>query len=648
MKLITKPIKNGTMNELKGSSKAMALGTILLSGVMAVASTGCTAEIKAPDGTPIGSVVINGDEALASGIMDYVESADGITVPTDISSQDQMLPLINGVISDEETADSLEADVRESESGTRETVAPQTADTTPAPVVNTTTPAPETKTDKADNTNNTNNTNNSSKTDFSKLSNGTVLHFTANDKGTEFKVSGDFGTSILFFRGNDLVYSTDGNVQYLSSISSTRAAEAFLIRENGTTYIYINVVRGNNNNEVNIYEVTDTSFRRIAVVTDFIVSPSINNTKFFKGYDGGGSAGIFCSERMFKVGKDGIPVPADNISFLGSAPVVAAKDLTGYLVVNGSKSDKQKTIKAGEKVTLGNLNEVEYIDLKDKDGNVIRVDFTDACCTYYDQKDYRWIYKAVGSMVVAANNFKKSVDYMDEGVIIQFDDAGDDFWTDGSFGSFNVECKESSKIRITKDTKTYDLDVRADGAGIALSRVYMLKSSGKVYIYVNTVRQSNYASDLNVYEVTDDSITYNGTVENLLIRIMNDTKSFLCYEDYGNNEPFLITRNYKVWKNGLPIPADNYSEMEYSQTFRAARDMEGKIVRDGKATDETVTIKCDDLITPVAVNEVEYIDFKDASGNIIRVDFTNECCTYYDQNDYRWIRPAILSMVKAV
>ena len=210
------------------------------------------------------------------------------------------------------------------------------------------------------------------------------------------------------------------------------------------------------------------------------------------------------------------------------------------------------------------------------------------------------------------------------------------------------DAKDSSTLRITNGKKSYDLNIKYGDSGYALSSAYLFKQNGKAYIYVTTVRKPGNASDLNVYELTDDSVKYVGTVENLLIRKLENTKSFSCYEDYGNNYPFLITRNYKVAKNGLAIPADNYSQFEWSTTFRAARDMEGKIVRDGKVTYETKKIKTDDLITPVAVNEVEYIDFKDASGDIIRVDFTNECCTYYDQNDYRWIRPAILSMVKDV
>ena len=76
MKFIAKPIKRGRITE-------SALAAVILSGAIAVTASGCTAEIKLADGTPIGSVVIN-DEALASGITVNQQgaNADVITDPS--------------------------------------------------------------------------------------------------------------------------------------------------------------------------------------------------------------------------------------------------------------------------------------------------------------------------------------------------------------------------------------------------------------------------------------------------------------------------------------------------------------------------------------------------------------------------------------
>ncbi len=75
MKSIVKPIKRGRITK-------SALATVILTGALAVTASGCTAEIKMADGTPVGTVVIN-DEALASGISINQQgvNADVITDP---------------------------------------------------------------------------------------------------------------------------------------------------------------------------------------------------------------------------------------------------------------------------------------------------------------------------------------------------------------------------------------------------------------------------------------------------------------------------------------------------------------------------------------------------------------------------------------
>ena len=60
------------------------------------------------------------------------------------------------------------------------------------------------------------------------------------------------------------------------------------------------------------------------------------------------------------------------------------------------------TIKEGEICTPVELNDVEYIDIKDADGNIIRADFVPLLEEYYDVVDETWVYKAVRSLVKPA------------------------------------------------------------------------------------------------------------------------------------------------------------------------------------------------------------------------------------------------------
>ena len=67
MKLISKPVKKVTTEDQGRRSKMTAVTTALLSGVIAITATGCTAEVKLADGTPVGNIVIN-ESAIPSGI----------------------------------------------------------------------------------------------------------------------------------------------------------------------------------------------------------------------------------------------------------------------------------------------------------------------------------------------------------------------------------------------------------------------------------------------------------------------------------------------------------------------------------------------------------------------------------------------------
>ena len=60
-------IKKGTIKEFKCSSKVTALGSILLTGAIALSASGCTTEVKA-EGITIDKLEISGSDV--DGILD--------------------------------------------------------------------------------------------------------------------------------------------------------------------------------------------------------------------------------------------------------------------------------------------------------------------------------------------------------------------------------------------------------------------------------------------------------------------------------------------------------------------------------------------------------------------------------------------------
>lgn len=617
MKLITKPIRKGT-NEIKSSFKASALATAVLAGTIALTASGCTAEIKTADGKPIGTVVINGEEveALASGIAVNQTNPDDIIEPSNVSVPD--------VFTNE---------TEETENTTEETSAPSQSE-----VINETEPTKETAPTaspvptKADT---------NVKPSLNNIKEGEVIKLTENKNG-DFSASGVFGNiSVNHTDNSDVEFRYNGHA-FIGSVSSVKWSDVYLFRNNGKTFIYIEVVRGCMNNELNIYEVSDTYVKNGGVVKDFCLS-IFSNTKSFKGYDGGPSSGNVLAERMFRVSDSGRPVPADNYSYLGTDKVYAKKTMTGYIVRDGKVTSEKVTIYSGEPVEPKALNEVEYIDFK-YGTDIVRVDFTNECCTYYDQNDYRWIFKAVNSMVSPVYA-KPQVRFLDEGAVYEFNYADQyrSLWASGKYGDFYIENYGNQFVKITYNTESYILPVDNSAEKLALNRAYLFKDNGVTYIYLNASK--GYKTTLYYFVVDGKGVRSNGAEDGLLIRWMKNTKSFACYELHGNNEIVSVSRNFKVDQNGETVIADTKLELAAWVKVKATKDMEGYVVAGGKVTSEKVTIKAGDIVTPVECDEVDHIDFKDQSGRTIRVDFVPLLNEYYDQNDFRWTYKAIMTLV---
>lgn len=82
-------IKKGTIKEFKGSSKVTALGSIILTGAIALAASGCTTEVKA-EGITIDKLEISGSDA--QGILEGANVVVNADVDTQASVPAQSTP----------------------------------------------------------------------------------------------------------------------------------------------------------------------------------------------------------------------------------------------------------------------------------------------------------------------------------------------------------------------------------------------------------------------------------------------------------------------------------------------------------------------------------------------------------------------------
>lgn len=206
---------------------------------------------------------------------------------------------------------------------------------------------------------------------------------------------------------------------------------------------------------------------------------------------------------------------------------------------------------------------------------------------------------------------------------------------DCTYGSFIIEAPADDRLRITYNDKAYDLSVKSARLELYVCDAYLFKHSGQVYIYVGTSRDSIY--DINVYKVTDDSVSYVGTAEYMSMRIFYGTDKILCYEMNRSNDFLDTSRYYKVGSDGMPYTDDTIVKLEWYGALRAKKEMTGFIVRDGSVTQETKTIYAGDKVEVIYIDESDHIDFKDADNEIIRYYIIVDRNNYYDPGNPVWV-----------
>ena len=615
MKSIAKPIKKGTVTELTGNAKVSALASVLLTGAIALTASGCTTEVKA-DGITIESLVVTGYDSTGEVSSTINRTLDNMV---GVQSGDSVAESIPAPVGDKNSDEILSADNGDKTESTFPSVNEGTDSEKPA--VPTTAPAEDTAaTEPVKDV--------SEKKGFELITDGTV--YTLDDRsGGGFKYSEEFGTVELYYENNRLVYRYNGGSELTADIASTRCyCDAYMLKKNGQVFFYVETVRGCDNNELNVYKASENSIQRVGVVNNFAVSgPTFNNTKSFKGYDGGTRYGHLAAERLFKVGSDGMPVPADNYSVMGSAPLKAVNDMTGYIVKDGVATSEKKTIKAGDVLEARALNEVEYVDFKDANGNIVRVDFTEQCCEYYDMKDYRWVYRAILSMATPVYG-RESFIYLNDGATVKFTGDNGMLWSSNSYGAYDVAVKNNDTQMIFQEA-------------------YLLRKAEKAYIYVEVIGDDD-RSYVQVFNIYENACKYVGAVKDLDITSLEDVYSFTCTEVYGAGNGLKITRDYTVNQNGMPVHANNSGLLSSGTTMAATVDLEGRIVKHGKVTSETKKIMAGDNVVPVFVDEADYIEFLDADGDLIKVDFTPYFMTFYDADDFSWLYKAIMSIIRHV
>ena len=247
-----------------------------------------------------------------------------------------------------------------------------------------------------------------------------------------------------------------------------------------------------------------------------------------------------------------------------------------------------------------------------------------------------------------ATQKRGSVNNLKDGSAAALTWSNDGCTLEGDYGDIVIaRNQDAKKINITYNECLYTLSINNDSSRVVFAGAsFLVKSGGKAYIYLTTILNAG-TYDVNVYEISDSNVQYKGHKKGVMLPgTISDTRSFKCGIDGGDNDMY-ITRNYRIAPaTGLPVNDGYMCSIKVYKQHKASKDITGYVVKNGKATSEQMTIKEGEICTPVELNDVEYIDIKDADGNIIRADFVPLLEEYYDVVDETWVYKAVRSLVK--
>ena len=247
-----------------------------------------------------------------------------------------------------------------------------------------------------------------------------------------------------------------------------------------------------------------------------------------------------------------------------------------------------------------------------------------------------------------ATQKRGSVNNLKDGSAAALTWSNDGCTLEGDYGDIVIaRNQDAKKINITYNERLYTLSINNDSSRVVFAGAsFLVKSGGKAYIYLTTILNAG-TYDVNVYEISDSNVQYKGHKKGVMLPgTISDTRSFKCGIDGGDNDMY-ITRNYRIAPaTGLPVNDGYMCSIKVYKQHKASKDITGYVVKNGKATSEQMTIKEGEICTPVELNDVEYIDIKDADGNIIRADFVPLLEEYYDVVDETWVYKAVRSLVK--
>lgn len=240
---------------------------------------------------------------------------------------------------------------------------------------------------------------------FLNLPDFTAIRLVQSENGALYADT-DQGFVNLFLSGKTLVININDYVTYQEfQVGSITCSSAHILKDYGKAYLYIQFYLDGNYPAICVFELLDTRTVFVSLYQDIRLESDIQNPRLFWCIESYGDNAITDIKRSYGMSSEtGLPVPKDSMVaiFLIRRSLKCTMDLTGSVVVDGTITNEVVTFHAGDYVTPDRTDGKYYIDVKNNDGVVIRVDFTSMYNKYYIADNPRWLYLPIIEMFEVA------------------------------------------------------------------------------------------------------------------------------------------------------------------------------------------------------------------------------------------------------
>ena len=232
---------------------------------------------------------------------------------------------------------------------------------------------------------------------FSGLPDNTALEILFENDN---RVSGSFGTVGVDIYGNNQMGITVNDRFFACYALSSEYTCIYLLKDYGKTYIYIQFLYGGDD-YVSVYSIDDNSCEYVGSVSDLTLDERISYPRTFRCIETYGPDATMDIYRYYKVSEsNGLPVPdtARTASFMVKKSLKCSQDLTGRVMIDGMRTDEVATIPAGSLATPVKTDDVEYLDVTDTYGNVIRMEFSAVDYCFTDRESAGKLYDKINTL----------------------------------------------------------------------------------------------------------------------------------------------------------------------------------------------------------------------------------------------------------